>query len=554
MDRLGADFFRVVSQVKNNLKTNPLALQIPIGKEENFRGVVDLVKMKSINWNNENSGISFEYGDIPNNILDICNEYHEKILEAAAELNEDTMEKYLENGTLSEEEIIDCLRKRTIKGEIVPVFCGTAFKNKGVQALLDGIVNYMPSPIDVKPISGVTEDDKKEIRLASDKEPFSALAFKLASDPYVGNLTFFRVYSGVLNSGDTVLNPLKSKKERFGRILQMHANSREEIKEVRAGDIAAAVGLKNTTTGDTLTDSDNVITLEKMEFPEPVIHVAVEPKTKADQEKMSIALGKLAQEDPSFRMKTDKESGQTIIAGMGELHLEIIIDRMKREFDVEASVGNPQVAYRETIRKSIEQEGKYIKQTGGRGQYGHVWLKIEPVELGKGFVFINKIVGGVIPKEYIPAIEKGIKDQMQNGVIAGYPVIDVQVTLFDGSYHDVDSSEIAFKVAGSQCFKEGSRKADPVLLEPIMKVEVLTPENYMGDVVSDLNRRRGIIQNIIDSVSGKTIKSEIPLSEMFGYATSLRSQTQGRATYSMEFKKYSMAPNSITEKIIKNKS
>jgi elongation factor G len=554
MDRLGADFFRVVSQIKNNLKTNPLPLQIPIGKEENFQGVVDLVKMKSINWNNENSGISFEYGDIPNNMLDICKEYHEKILEAAAELNEDIMEKYLENGTLSEKEVLECLRKRTINGEIVPIFCGTAFKNKGVQALLDGIINYMPSPIDVKPISGTTEDDKKEIRLASDDQPFSALAFKLASDPYVGNLTFFRVYSGVLSSGDTVINPLKSKRERFGRILQMHANSREEIKEVRAGDIAAAVGLKNTTTGDTLTDVDNVITLEKMEFPEPVIHVAVEPKTKADQEKMSIALGKLAQEDPSFRMKTDKESGQTIIAGMGELHLEIIIDRMKREFDVEASVGNPQVAYRETIRKSIEQEGKYIKQTGGRGQYGHVWLKIEPVELGKGFIFINKIVGGVIPKEYIPAIEKGIKDQMQNGVIAGYPVIDVQVTLFDGSYHDVDSSEIAFKVAGSQCFKEGSRKANPVLLEPIMKVEVITPENYMGDVVSDLNRRRGIIQNIIDSVSGKTIKSEIPLSEMFGYATSLRSQTQGRATYTMEFKKYSMAPNSITEKIIKNKS
>merc|ERR1711990_406605 len=554
MDRLGADFFRVVSQIKNNLKTNPLPLQIPIGKEENFQGVVDLVKMKSINWDNKNSGISFEYGNIPNNILDICKEYHEKILEAAAELNEDIMEKYLENGTLSEEEIIKCLRERTINGEIVPVFCGTAFKNKGVQALLDGIVNYMPSPIDVKPISGVTENDKKETRLASDNEPFSALAFKLASDPYVGNLTFFRVYSGVLNSGDTVINPLKSKRERFGRILQMHANSREEIKEVRAGDIAAAVGLKYTTTGDTLSTTDNIITLEKMEFPEPVIHVAVEPKTKADQEKMSIALGKLAQEDPSFRMKTDKESGQTIIAGMGELHLEIIIDRMKREFDVEASVGNPQVAYGETIRKSIEQEGKYIKQTGGRGQYGHVWLKIEPVELGKGFIFINKIVGGVIPKEYIPAIEKGIKDQMQNGVIAGYPVIDVQVTLFDGSYHDVDSSEIAFKVASSQCFKEGIKKANPVLLEPIMKVEVTTPEVYMGDVVSDLNRRRGIIQNIIDSVSGKTIKSEIPLSEMFGYATSLRSQTQGRATYSMEFKRYSVAPNNITEKIIKNKS
>lgn len=554
MDRLGADFFRVVDQIKDNLKTNPLPLQIPIGKEEYFEGVVDLVKMKSIYWDKKNSGISFEYRDIPSEILELCKEYHEKIVESAAEADEESMEKYLDNGSLSENDIISNLRKRTINGEIVPVFCGTAFKNKGVQALLDGVVNYMPSPLDVKAISGVSEDgEKKETRLASDKEPFSALAFKLTTDPYVGNLTFFRVYSGVLKSGDTVINSMKYKKERFGRILQMHANSREEIKEVCAGDIAAAVGLKYTTTGDTLSDLDNIITLEKMEFPEPVIHVAVEPKTKADQEKMSIALGKLAQEDPSFRMSTDKESGQTIIAGMGELHLEIIVDRMKREFDVEASVGQPQVAYRETIRKSIEQEGKYIKQTGGRGQYGHVWLKIEPVKLGEGFIFVNKIVGGVIPKEYIAPIEKGIKDQMQNGVIAGYPVIDVKVTLFDGSYHDVDSSEVAFKVASSQCFKEGSKKADPVLLEPIMKVEVITPENYMGDVVSDLNRRRGIIQNIIDSVSGKTIKSEIPLSEMFGYATSLRSQTQGRATYSMEFKKYSVAPTSITEKIIKNK-
>ena len=554
MDRLGADFFRVVSQIKNNLKTNPIPLQIPIGKEENFLGVVDLIKMKSIYWNKKDAGITFEYKEIPHELKDICEKYKDNIMESAAECDEKTMEKYLENGVLTEEEILTAIRKRTIKGEIVPVFCGTAFKNKGVQALLDGIINFMPSPIDVKPISGLEIDSKRnQIRLASDDESFSALAFKLTTDPFVGNLTFFRVYSGVLNSGDTVLNPIKSKKERFGRILQMHANSREEIKEVRAGDIAAAVGLKYTTTGDTLTDPDNIITLEKMEFPEPVIHVAVEPKTKADQEKMSIALGKLAQEDPSFKMNTDKESGQTIIAGMGELHLEIIIDRMKREFAVEASVGQPQVAYRETIRKPIEQEGKYIKQTGGRGQYGHVWLKIEPVSLGEGFIFVNKIVGGVIPKEYIPAIEKGVKDQMQNGVIAGYPVIDVKVTLFDGSYHDVDSSEIAFKVAGSQCFKEGSKKADPVLLEPIMKVEVTTPENYMGDVVSDLNRRRGIIQNILDSVSGKIIKSEIPLSEMFGYATSLRSQTQGRATYSMEFKKYSVAPTNITEKIVKNK-
>jgi elongation factor G len=554
MDRLGADFFRVVSQIKDNLKTNPIPLQIPIGKENNFEGVVDLIKMKSIYWNKTDSGITFEYKDISSDLLELCEKYHENIVEAAAESDETLMEKYLESGSLSEKEILSGIRKRTINGEIVPVFCGTAFKNKGVQALLDGIVDFMPSPVDVKPISGSSENsNEKQIRLASDKEPFSALAFKLTTDPFVGNLTFFRVYSGILKSGDTVMNSVKSKKERFGRILQMHANSREEIREVHAGDIAAAVGLKYTTTGDTLSNPDNLITLEKMEFPEPVIHVAVEPKTKADQEKMSIALGKLAQEDPSFRMKTDKESGQTIIAGMGELHLEIIIDRMKREFDVEASVGQPQVAYRETIRQSIEQEGKYIKQTGGRGQYGHVWLKIEPVKLGEGFMFINKIVGGVIPKEYIPAIEKGVKDQMQNGVIAGYPVIDVKVTLFDGSYHDVDSSEIAFKVAGSQCFKEGSKKADPVLLEPIMKVEVITPENYMGDVVSDLNRRRGIIQNILDSVSGKTIKSEIPLSEMFGYATSLRSQTQGRATYSMEFKKYSVAPVNITEKIIKNK-
>merc|ERR1711871_597703 len=524
------------------------------GKEEYFEGVVDLIKMKYIHWDKKNSGISFEYKDIPLDMMTICENYREKIVEAAAESNESLMEKYLETGSLSETEVISALRKRTINGEIVPVFCGTAFKNKGVQALLDGIINFMPSPLDVDAISGISSiTGKNEKRLPSDDEPFSALAFKLATDPYVGNLTFFRVYSGVLKSGDTVINSIKSKKERFGRILQMHANSREEIKEVYAGDIAAAVGLKFTTTGDTLSDNNRIITLEKMEFPEPVIHVAVEPKTKADQEKMSIALGKLAQEDPSFRMRTDKESGQTIIAGMGELHLEIIIDRMKREFDVEASVGQPQVAYRETIRKSIEQEGKYIKQTGGRGQYGHVWLKIEPVELGKGFIFINKIVGGVIPKEYIPAIEKGVKEQMQNGVIAGYPVIDVQVTLFDGSYHDVDSSEIAFKVASSQCFKAGTKKANPVLLEPIMKVEVMTPENYMGDVVSDLNRRRGIIQNIVDSVSGKTIKSEIPLSEMFGYATSLRSQTQGRATYSMEFKKYSVAPNNVAQAIIESR-
>jgi len=555
MDRVGADFFRVVSQIEKNLKTNPLILQIPIGKESGFEGVVDLIKMKAIYWNKKDSGITFVYKDIPDSLIELSNGYHEKIMEYAAEADENIMEKYLDNGSLSIDEIKSGLRKRTINGEVVPVYCGTAFKNQGVQALLDGIIDYMPSPIDVKPISGISSNtNKEEKRLADDSEPFSALAFKLATDPYVGNLTFFRVYSGVLKSGDTVYNSLKSKKERFGRILQMHANSREEIKEVHAGDIAAAVGLKSTTTGDTLSSLNNAITLEKMEFPEPVIHVAVEPKTKADQEKMSMALGKLAQEDPSFKIRTDKESGQTIIAGMGELHLEIIIDRMKREFSVDASVGEPQVAYRETIKRITEQEGKYIKQTGGRGQYGHVWLKLEPIASGKGFIFVNKIVGGVIPKEYIPAIEKGIKEQMQNGVIAGYPVIDVQVTLFDGSYHDVDSSEIAFKVASSQCFKEGMKKANPVLLEPIMKVEVVTPENYMGDVVSDLNRRRGIIQNIIDTISGKNIKSEIPLSEMFGYATSLRSQTQGRATYSMEFKKYSVAPNSIIEKILKNKS
>lgn len=551
MDRIGADFFRVVEQIKENLNANPLPMQIAIGKEEKFEGVVDLIKMKAIYWDNK-AGITFEYKEIPPDMLDICNEYHDKVIEAAAEADEKVMEKYLENGKLSIKEIKDGLRKRTINGEIIPVFCGTAFKNKGVQALLDAIIDYIPSPIDVKPISGVSIDKEKNIkRLACDKEPFSALAFKLATDPYVGNLTFFRVYSGVLKSGDTMFNSVKFKKERFGRILQMHANSRDEIKEVCSGDIAAAVGLKYTTTGDTLTDLNNIITLEKMEFPEPVIHVAVEPKTKNDQEKMSLALSKLAQEDPSFQVRTDIESGQTIIAGMGELHLEIIIDRMKREFSVDASVGNPQVAYRETIKNTIEEEGKYIKQTGGRGQYGHVWLKIEPIKSGTGFLFINKIVGGVIPKEYIAPIEKGIKEQMQNGVIAGYPVIDVQVTLFDGSYHDVDSSEIAFKVASSQCFKSGIKKANPVLLEPIMKVEVMTPEIYMGDVVSDLNRRRGIIQNINDSISGKNIKSEIPLSEMFGYATSLRSQTQGRATYSMEFKKYSVAPLSITEKIIK---
>lgn len=551
MDRMGANFLRVVAQIKQRLGANPVVVQLPVGAEDTFKGVIDLIKMKSIQWDEESKGMNFEYVDVPADMLELCEEYRAKIVEAAAEVSEELMEKYLEGEAFTEQEIKQALRKRTINNEIVPVFCGSAFKNKGVQAVLDGVVDYLPSPLDIPAIRGVNEDGEELHRKTSYDEPFSALAFKIATDPFVGNLTYFRVYSGVLKSGDTVYNPVKGKKERIGRLLQMHANSREEIKEVSAGDIAAAVGLKTVTTGDTLCDINDVVTLERMDFPDPVIAVAVEPKTKADQEKMSIALGKLAQEDPSFRVHTDEESGQTIIQGMGELHLEIIVDRMKREFNVEANVGKPQVAYRETIKACIEQEGKFVRQSGGRGQYGHVWLKIEPQEPGVGYEFVNAIVGGVVPKEYIPAVDKGVQEQLQNGVIAGYPVVDVKVTLFDGSYHEVDSSEMAFKIAGSQCFKQGAQRAKPVLLEPIMSVEVVTPEDYMGDVMGDLNRRRGKVQGMEDSPAGKIVRAEVPLAEMFGYATDLRSATQGRATYSMEFAKYAEAPMNIAEAIIK---
>lgn len=551
MDRAGANFLRCVEQIKSRLGANPVPIQLPIGAEEKFAGVVDLIRMKAIYWSTENQGMSFELRDIDPSMLEECKTYREKMVEAAAETSEELMDKYLESGELTNEEIKKGLRAGSLNSTLVPILCGSAFKNKGVQALLDAVIDYLPSPADIPAIKGTDlHGDEEVLRHSKDDEPFSALAFKIATDPYVGTLTFFRVYSGVLNSGDSVLNSVKDKRERIGRILQMHANSREEIKEVRAGDIAAAVGLKNTTTGDTLCNEDKAIVLERMEFPEPVISVAVEPKTKADQEKMGIALGKLAAEDPSFRVRTDEESGQTIISGMGELHLEIIVDRMKREFSVEANVGKPQVAYRETIRKSVEQEGKYIKQSGGRGQYGHVWIRIEPQEPGAGYIFENAIVGGTIPREYVPAVDKGIKEQLQNGVIAGYPVVDVKVTLFDGSYHDVDSNENAFKIAGSMAFKDGAKKASPVLLEPIMKVEVVTPEDYMGDVMGDLNRRRGLVQGMEDSVSGKIIRAEVPLSEMFGYATDLRSQTQGRATYTMEFSNYKEAPTSIAEAII----
>ncbi len=552
MDRAGADFLRVVEQMKERLAANPVPVQLPIGAEDKFEGVVDLVKMKAIYWDDETQGMRYEERDIPADMQAACDEWREHMVEAAAEANEELMEKYLEGGELSESEVRQGLRARTLSNEIVPALCGSAFKNKGVQAMLDAIVDYMPSPPEVPAITGVLDDGETEAKRSStDEEPFAALAFKIATDPFVGTLTFFRAYSGVLKSGDTVYNPGRSKKERIGRILQMHANSREEIKEVRAGDIAAAVGLKDVTTGDTLCDQNNVITLERMEFPEPVIAVAVEPRTKSDQEKMGIALSKLAQEDPSFRVRTDEESGQTIIAGMGELHLEIIVDRLKREFKVEANVGAPQVAYRETIRQPVEQEGKFVRQSGGRGQYGHVWLRLEPQEAGAGFEFVNKIVGGVVPREYIPAVGKGVQEQMENGVIAGYPVVDVKVTLYDGSYHEVDSSEMAFKIAGSMGFKEGARKAKPALLEPVMKVEVVTPEEYMGDVMGDLNRRRGLVQGMDDSPSGKIIRAEVPLGEMFGYATDLRSATQGRATYSMEFAKYNEAPTSIAEAVIK---
>ena len=550
MDRAGANFLRVVDQIKTRIGAHPVPMQLAIGAEENFKGVVDLVKMRAIYWNEEDRGMTYKSTDVPEEMKAQCLEWREKMVEAAAEADEALMHKYLETGILSEEEIKKGIRKRCIANEIVPVFCGSAFKNKGVQATLDGVIEYLPAPNEVANVKGFLENGTEAVRVSSDEEPFSALVFKIATDPFVGSLAYFRVYSGVLNSGDSVYNSVRSKKERIGRLLQMHANTRTEIKEVRAGDIAAAVGLKNVTTGDTLCDLDHVITLEKMEFPEPVISVAVEPKTKADQEKMGIALNKLAQEDPSFRVHTDEESGQTIIEGMGELHLEIIVDRMKREFSVDANVGKPQVAYRETIRKTVEQEGKFIRQSGGRGQYGHVWLRLEPLEQGKGYEFVNEIVGGVIPKEYIPAIDKGIKGQMENGVLAGYPVVDVKVSVYDGSYHEVDSSEMAFKIAGSIAFKEGALKAGAVLLEPIMGVEVVTPEEYMGDVVGDLSRRRGVIQAMDENPSGKVISAAVPLGEMFGYATDLRSMSQGRATYTMEFSKYQEAPAHIAEAVI----
>ena len=556
MDRAGANFLRVVEQIKERLGGNPIPLQLAIGAEENFQGVVDLIRMKAIYWNEADMGTTYEAKDIPEDMQADANQWREQMVEAAAEANEELMDKYLEEGDLSEDEIIKGIRVRTLAGEIVPALCGSAFKNKGVQAMLDGMVSYMPAPVDVPAIKGVLDDaDETEAeRKASDDEPFAALAFKIATDPFVGTLTFFRVYSGVLSSGDTVLNSVRGKKERIGRLLQMHSNSREEIKEVRAGDIAAAVGLKDVTTGDTLCDLKEVIILERMEFPEPVISVAVEPKTKADQEKMGIALSKLAQEDPSFRVHTDEESGQTIISGMGELHLEIIVDRMKREFNVEANVGAPQVAYREAIRKTVEVEGKHAKQSGGRGQYGHVWLRLEPLEEGAGYEFENAIVGGVVPREFIPAVDKGIKEQIESGVLAGYPIVDMKATLYDGSYHDVDSSEIAFKIAAHLAIKKGVMQADPALLEPVMQVEVVTPEDYMGDVMGDLNRRRGIVQGMEDAPAGKIVRAEVPLAEMFGYATDLRSATQGRATYSMEFAKYAVAPNSVADEVMKKAS
>lgn len=553
MDRAGANFLWVVEQIRKRLGGHPVPLQLPIGAEENFEGIVDLVIMKAIYWNESDLGMTYEEREISEDMRADCEDWREKLVEVAAEAEDAYMEKYLETGELSIEEIKHGLRKLTINNKIVPVLCGSAFKNKGVQALLDAVIEYLPSPLDVPPIKG--EDDRGNVieRKPSEKEPFSALAFKIMTDPYVGTLTFIRVYSGVLKSGDAVYNTVKDRKERIGRLLQMHANTREEIKEVRCGDIAACVGLKDVTTGDTLCDPTKLIRLERMEFPEPVISVAVEPKTKGDQEKMGVALGKLAHEDPSFRVHTDPESGQTIIEGMGELHLEIIVDRMRREFKVEANVGKPRVAYRETIRKSIEHESKYIRQTGGRGQYGHVWLRIEPRERGAGFEFVNAIVGGAIPKEFINPVGKGVQEQMENGILAGYPVVDVKVTLFDGSFHDVDSSEMAFKIAGSIGFKEGALKANPVLLEPIMKVEVVTPEDYMGDVVGDLNRRRGMIQGMDESPAGKVVDAEVPLAEMFGYATDLRSLSQGRATYTMEFLKYAEAPANVAEAVIKKK-
>jgi len=553
MDRSGADFFKVYDQMRLRLKANPVPIQVPIGAEEKFEGVVDLVKMKAIYWDEASQGMKFDLREIPAELVEVSKKWREAMLEAAAESSEEMMNKYLEEGDLSEEDVIKGLRTRTIASEIVPMMCGSAFKNKGVQAMLDKVVELMPAPTDIPPVKGELDDGSEGTRQPSDEEKFSALAFKVATDPYVGQLIFFRVYSGVVKSGDTIYNPVKGRKERLGRILQMHANQREEIKEVRAGDIAAAVGLKDVTTGDTLCDVASPITLERMIFPEPVIHVAVEPKTKADQEKMGIALGRLAQEDPSFRVRTDEESGQTIMSGMGELHLEILVDRMRREFGVEANVGAPQVAYREAIKKEVEQEGKHAKQSGGKGQYGHVWIKMGPNEPGKGFEFIDAIKGGTVPREYIPAVEKGLKEALTNGVLAGFPVVDVKVTLFDGSYHDVDSSELAFKLAAILAFKDGMRKASPILLEPMMAVEVETPEDYMGDVMGDLNRRRGIIQGMEDAAGVKLVKAEVPLAEMFGYSTDLRSMSQGRATYSMEFKHYTEAPKSVAEAVIAKK-
>ncbi len=553
MDRAGANFMRVYEQMQARLKAHPIPVQLPIGAEEKFEGVVDLIKMKAIYWDDASQGMKFDEREIPAEMQENAKIWREKMLETAAEANEELMNKYLEEGDLSIADIKQGLRMRTINNEIVPMLCGSAFKNKGVQAMLDAVIDYLPSPVDIHAIDGEKENGEKDERHASDDDPFSALAFKIATDPYVGQLIFFRVYSGVVATGDTIYNPIKGRKERIGRLLQMHANQREEIKEVRAGDIAAAVGLKEAVTGDTLCDPTKIITLERMIFPEPVIHVAVEPKTKVDQEKMGLALNRLAQEDPSFRVRTDEESGQTIISGMGELHLEIIVDRMKREFGVEANVGAPQVAYREAIRKSVEIEGKFIKQSGGRGQYGHVWLRMAPNDAGKGFEFVDAIKGGTVPREYIPAVEKGLRETLPNGVLAGFPVVDVKVTLFDGSYHDVDSNENAFKMAASMAFKDGMRKASPVLLEPMMSVEVETPADFMGNVVGDLSSRRGMIQGMDDMPGLKVIRAEVPLAEMFGYSTSLRSATQGRATYTMEFKQYSEAPKSVAEAVINKK-
>ena len=556
MDRAGSDFLRVADQIRTRLGASPVVIQLPIGREEDFRGVVDLINMEAVYWNEADQGMTYETGGIPEEMAAECERYRARLVEAAAESSEDIMNRYLETETLSPEDIVRGLRARTLANEIVPVLCGSAFKNKGVQALLDAVVHFLPAPSEVPAVKGTDVDDDNKVmeRAPGDDEPFSALVFKIAADPFVGTLAFFRVYSGALRSGDTVLNSSKGKKERIGRILQMHANSREEIKEVLAGDIAAAVGLKDAITGETLCSMDDPLALEKMDFPDPVISVAVEPRTKSDQEKMSLALQKLAQEDPSFQVASDAESGQTIISGMGELHLEIIVDRLKREFHVDANVGNPQVAYRETITKTVEQESKFIRQTGGRGQYGHVWLRIEPVETGGGYEFVNKIVGGAIPREYIPAVDKGVQDQIRNGILAGYPVVDVRVTLFDGSFHEVDSSEKAFRIAGSQGFREGALKAGAVLLEPIMKVEVVTPEDYMGDVISDVNRRRGTINSMDDSPMGRLVKAQVPLKEMFGYATDLRSATQGRANYSMEFEKYERAPSNVRDEISQRKA